>query len=85
MKRPAAARQGKSPSHKSSSCSSLEFLGTDRRPPLIYGTSKVYFSKDSYRLIQQMGDRCDVNFSFKSKDPKEVWKMLAMRLKELNP
>ena len=84
-KKPAASSQKKEPSQKSSSCESLEFPGTDRRPPLIFGRSKVYFTKNSYRLMEQMGDRCDVSFSFKTKDPKEVWKVIATRLKELNP
>ena len=85
MKRPAAAVQGKSPSDEPSSSSSLDFPGIGHRPPLIYGKSKVYFPKDSFRLMQQIGDRCDVKFNYKSKDPKEVWKMVAKRLTELNP
>ena len=69
----------------SNSSSSLKFPGTNSRPPLIYGRSKVYFAKDCYRLMQQMGDKCDVKFYFKSKDPREVWEVLAKRLQELNP
>ena len=63
----------------------MEFPGTNNGPPLIYGKSKVYFAKDCYGLMQQMGDRCDVKFSFKSNDPREVWEALAKRLQELNP
>ena len=51
-------------------------IGVSRHKPwasLIYGKSKVYFAKDCYGRTQQMGDKCDVIFSFKSKDPREVW------------
>ena len=55
------------------------------RKPLVYGNSKVYFGKTQFRLMESIGDRQDVAYSFKVKDPKEVWKTLAKRLKELNP
>ena len=45
----------------------------------------MYFSKTQFGLMEQMGDRVDVSYSFKVKDPKEVWKVLAKRLRELNP
>ena len=51
----------------------------------MYGSSKVYFGKDQYRLIECIGDKHDVAYSFKVNDPKEVWKDLAKRLRELNP
>ena len=78
-KRPAAAKPQTSPS------SSLPFPGSKTRPPLAYGNSKVYFGKDKYRLLERIGDKQDKAYSFKVKDPKEVWKTLAKRLKELNP
>ena len=78
LKRPAAAPM-------ESSSESLAFPGTSSRAPLVYGNSKVYFGKTQFRLMQQMGDRNDVSYSFKVKDPKEVWKVLAKRLRELNP
>ena len=78
LKRPAAAPMA-------SSSVSLAFPGTSSRAPLVYGNSKVYFGKTQFRLMQQMGDRNDVSYSFKVKDPKEVWKVLAKRLRELNP
>ena len=81
MKRPAAAK----PSKAGSSSGLLAFPGTAHRAPLVYGNSKVYFGKYQYRLLTQIGDRVDKAYSFKVKDPKEVWKDLAKRLKELNP
>ena len=78
LKRPAAAPMA-------SSSVSLDFPGTSSRAPLVYGNSKVYFCKTQFRLMEQMGDRVDVSYSFKVKDPKEVWKVLAKRLRELNP
>ena len=79
MKRPAAAKP------QTSSSSSLPFPGSKKRPPLVYGNSKVYFGKGMYRLMERIGDKKDVAYSFKVKDPKEVWQSLAKRLKELNP
>ena len=81
LKRPAAAQ---SPT-KASPHAHLAFPGTKHRPPLVYGNSKVYFGKGQYRLMECIGDRYDVAYSFKAKDPKEVWKDLAKRLRELNP
>ena len=52
---------------------------------MVYGNSKVYFGQDKYRLMERIGDRVDKAYSFKVRDPKEVWKDLAKRLKELNP
>ena len=79
-KKPAAAKHSKA----GSSSGSLAFPGTSRAP-LVYGNSKVYFGKDKYRLMEQIGNRVDKPYSFKVKDPKEVWKAVAKRLKELNP
>ena len=78
LKRPATTRQSGLPS-------SLEFPSADNIPPLIYGNSKVYFAQGTYKLLQQRGDQCDMKFSFKSKDPNEVWNEVAKRLIELNP
>ncbi len=80
MKRPAAVK-----GDKSSSTSSLQFPGTQPRPPLIFGKSKVYFSEHKFRLMERMGDRVDKAFSHKNKDAKEVWKMVVKRLEQLNP
>ena len=68
-----------------SSSVSLAFPSTNRRAPLVYGNSKVYVCKTAFRLMEQMGDRVDVSYSFKVQDPKEVWKVLAKKLRELNP
>ena len=81
MKRPAAAE----PSMAGSSSKLLAFPGTAPRAPLVYGNSKVYFGKREYRLMEQIGDRADKAYSFKVKDPKEVWNDLAERLQDLNP
>ena len=77
--RPAAAKP------QTMSSSSLPFPRTNHRPPLVYGNSKVHFGKDKYRLLERIGDKQDKAYSFKVKDPKEVWKTIAKRLKELNP
>ena len=81
-KRPAAAKPTSPPSMGSSS--SIVYPGTSRAP-LVYGNSKVYFCKTQFRLMERIRGRQDVAYSFKVKDPKEVWKTLAKRLKELNP
>ena len=78
LKSHAAARPSGSPS-------SLEFTGTDSRPPSYVGNSRVYLPQGKYRLLQQMGDRCGVKCSFRTKGPKEVWKVVAKRVIELNP
>ena len=78
MKRPAAAKSS------ARSSSGLEYPGTSRAP-LVYGNSKVYFGKNRFRLLECIGDRQDVSYSYKVEEPKEVWKVLAKRLKELNP
>ena len=63
----------------------MPFPGSKTRPPLVYGNSKVYFGKGMNRLMERIGDKQDEAYIFKVKDPKEVWKTLAKRLKELNP
>ena len=52
---------------------------------MVYGNSKVYCCKTQFRLMERIGGRQDVAYSFKVKDPKEVWKTLAKRLQELHP
>ena len=84
MKRPAAAKPTSTPS-KASSSSSLAFPGTKHRAPLVYGSSKVYVGKQQYRLMECIGDRVDVAYSYKVQDPRVVWKALSKRLQELNP
>ena len=62
----------------------MVYPGTSRNP-LGAGNSKVYFGKTQFRLMERVGDRQGVAYSFKVKDTKEVWNTLAKRLKELNP
>ena len=81
MKKSAAAK----PSKAGSSSKLLAFPGTAPRAPLVYGNSKVYFGRHQFRLLEGIGDRNDKGYSFKVKDPREVWKELARRLIELNP
>ena len=68
-----------------SSSVGVAFPGTSRRAPLVYGNSKVYCARQPFRFMEQMGDRVDVSYSFKVQDPKEVWEVLAKKLRELNP
>ena len=63
MKRPAAAKPTSTPS-KASSSSSLAFPGTKHRAPLVYGSSKVYFGKQQYRLMECIGDRVCVTYRY---------------------
>ena len=62
----------------------MQYPGTKGRAPMVFGNSKVYFAKNAFRL-KKIGDRQDVQFSHKVKDPKEVWKLVVTRLKQLNP
>ncbi len=38
-----------------------------------------------YRLMEKMGEKIDVAFSYKVQDPRVVWEKLARRVRELNP
>ncbi len=78
LKRPAAP-----PKH--SKVPEFAFPGTEPREPLVYGQSKVYFSRGRYRMLEHQKDRVDVAYSYKCTDPKEVWGRVVKRLMELNP
>ena len=64
----------------------LAFPGTERRGPLQYGTSVVYFSPGRFRLIPRKGiDKVDKAFSHKTSCPREAWRNLCKELHRLNP
>ena len=63
----------------------LAFPGENKRPPLTYGKSVVYFSPGRYRLMKTKGDRVDVAFPHKLTGARVAWSNLCIELRKLNP
>ena len=59
--------------------------GEQKRKPLTYGKSVVYFSPGRYRLMKTKGDRVDIAFSHKTTGARVAWRNLCIGLRKLNP
>ena len=67
--------------------SKLRFPGTRKHDPVFYGQSTVYIDAGNqlWRIKPQSAGRVMTNRSFKTTDPKQVWKSVVSELKRLNP
>ena len=82
LKRPAAAL--KKPA-AAAAASGLSYPGTDKRPPLHYGNSVVYFSPNRFRVMVKKTDRVDKAFTYTSVEPREAWREVVKLLRESKP
>jgi hypothetical protein len=84
MKKAAASAPAK---EASKDPSKLRFPGTRKHDPVFYGQSTVYIDAGNqlWRIKPQSAGRVMTNRSFKTTDPKQVWKSVVSELKRLNP
>jgi hypothetical protein len=84
MKKAAASAPAK---EASKDPSKLRFPGTRKHDPVFYGQSTVYIDAGNqlWRIKPKTAERVMTNRSFKTTDPKQVWKSVVSELKRLNP
>ena len=65
----------------------LSFPGAKKRPPLHFGTSRVYSDakQQRWRLYSRPGDKVEALCVPWQPDPKAAWATVVRKMKELNP
>ena len=64
---------------------SLAFPGVEKREPLHYGQSVVYFSPGRYRVLVKRGDRVDWPFNHAAMGARAAWREVCKFLQKANP